>query len=72
MTANTDWAEPQQAEDMAYFRADLCLYSSESYSLEEKRDICNGVNIHRLSRWLYVPQLSLRMLLMRQAAGRVD
>ena len=28
---------------MAYFRADLCLYSPESYSLDEKRDICNGM-----------------------------
>lgn len=32
---NTDWATLQQAEDMAYFRADLYLYSPESYSLEE-------------------------------------
>ena len=30
-------------EEMAYFRADLCLYSPESYSLEEKRGICNGM-----------------------------
>lgn len=30
-------------EEMAYFRADLCLYSPESYTLEEKRDICNGM-----------------------------
>lgn len=29
--------ELAQAEDMAYFRADLCLYSPESYSLEEKK-----------------------------------
>ena len=28
---------------MAYFRADLCLSSPESYSLEEKKDICNGM-----------------------------
>ena len=28
---------------MAYFRADLCLYSPESYTLEEKRDICNDM-----------------------------
>ena len=35
--------ELTQAEDMAYFRADLCLYSPESYSLEEKRDICNDM-----------------------------
>ena len=32
-----------QAEDMAYFRADLCLYSPESYSLEEKKEICNDM-----------------------------
>ena len=30
-------------EQMAYFRADLCLYSPESYALEEKRDICNDM-----------------------------
>ena len=30
-------------EEMAYFRADLCLYSPESYSLEEKQGICNGM-----------------------------
>jgi hypothetical protein len=35
--------ELTQAEDMAYFRADLCLYSPESYSLEEKKDICNDM-----------------------------
>ena len=28
---------------MAYFRADLCISSPESYSLDEKRDICNGM-----------------------------
>lgn len=33
--------ELAQAEDMAYFKADLCLYSPESYTLEEKRNICN-------------------------------
>lgn len=32
-----------QAEDMAYFRADLCLYSPKSYSIEEKRQICNDM-----------------------------
>lgn len=32
-----------QAEDMADFRADLCLHSPESYSLEEKRQICNDM-----------------------------
>lgn len=39
----TDWIALQQVEDMAYFRADLCLHSPESYTLEEKRDICNDM-----------------------------
>lgn len=43
MINDTTWTELQQAEDMAYFRADLCLYSPESYTLEEKRDICNDM-----------------------------
>lgn len=43
MMNDEKWAELQQAEDMAYFRADLCCYSPESYSLEEKRDICNDM-----------------------------
>lgn len=37
------WEELKQNKDMAYFRADLCLYSPESYSLDEKKDICNGM-----------------------------
>ena len=39
--SDVKWNELQQAEDMAYFRAGLCLYSPESYTLEEKREICN-------------------------------
>ena len=34
--------ELTQAEDTAYFRADLCIYSPESHSPEEKKEICNG------------------------------
>lgn len=41
--SNTDWTALQQAEDMAYFKADLCCYSPESYSLEEKKEICNDM-----------------------------
>lgn len=37
------WEELRQDEEMAYFRADLCLSSPESYSLEEKKEICNGM-----------------------------
>lgn len=39
------WTELQQTEDMAYFRADLCCYSPESYTLDEKRAICNDMII---------------------------
>lgn len=28
---------------MVCFRVDLCLYSPESYNLEEKKQICNDV-----------------------------
>ena len=35
--------ELTQAEDMAYFGADLCLYSPESYSLDEKKEIRNDM-----------------------------
>lgn len=35
--------ELTQAEDMACFRADLCIYSPESCSLEEKKGICNDM-----------------------------
>lgn len=43
MMNNEKWTELQQAEDIAYFKADLCCYSPESYSLEEKRAICNDM-----------------------------
>ena len=41
--SNTDWTALQQAEAMAYFKADLCCYSPESFSLEEKKEICNDM-----------------------------
>jgi hypothetical protein len=38
MMNEAKWEELRQDEEMAYFRADLCLSSPESYSLEEKLD----------------------------------
>lgn len=35
------WNGLKQAKDMACLRADLCPYSPESYSLDEKHNICN-------------------------------
>ena len=43
MMNDEKWTELQQAEDMAYFKADLCCYSPESYSLDEKEAICNDM-----------------------------
>jgi hypothetical protein len=36
MMNEAKWEELRQDEEMAYFRADLCLSSPESYSLEVK------------------------------------
>lgn len=36
-------AKLAQDEEMAYFRGELCLYSPQSYTLEEKRQICNDM-----------------------------
>lgn len=41
MMNDEKWTELQQAEDMAYFKANICLYSPESYTIEEKKEICN-------------------------------
>ena len=43
MMNDEKWTELQQAEDMAYFKADLCCYSPESYNLDEKKAICNDM-----------------------------
>ena len=43
MMKDERWVELQQAEDMAYFKADLCCYSPESYSLDEMKEICNNL-----------------------------
>ena len=45
MANDTKWEELRQAEEMAYFKADLCLYSPESYSLDEKKQICNDMMV---------------------------
>ena len=43
MMNDENWTALQQAENMAYFKADLCCYSPESYSLEEKKEIRNDM-----------------------------
>lgn len=43
MIGEAKMTELSQVEDTAYFRADLCVCSSESYTLEEKKEICNDM-----------------------------
>ena len=40
MSTNTDWNRIKEDHELAYFRADVCLGSPQSYSLEEKKRIC--------------------------------
>ena len=40
MMDETTIKQLSEAEEMAYFRADICLATPESYTLEEKRQIC--------------------------------
>lgn len=45
MTAMTEsqWMDLMTEHELAYFRADVCLGSPQSYSIEEKRAICEGM-----------------------------
>lgn len=43
MTNDTKWEGLRQVEELAYFRAGVCLYSPESYTLDEKKAICNDM-----------------------------
>ena len=38
MTAN--WNQPKENHELAYFRADVCFGPPQSFSLEEKKQIC--------------------------------
>ena len=40
MMTNDQWQELTQEHELAYFRADVCLGSPQSFSLEEKKQIC--------------------------------
>ncbi|ACV22414.1 Uncharacterised protein [Slackia heliotrinireducens] len=39
MCMNADWNHLREEHEIAYLRADICLGSPQSYSLEEKRQI---------------------------------
>ena len=41
MMTNEQWETLAQEHELAYFRADVCLGSPQSFSLEENRQICD-------------------------------
>lgn len=44
MMTNEQWQELAQEHELAYFRADVCLGSPQSFSLEEKKQICEDMD----------------------------
>ena len=36
----TNWNQLREERELAYFRADVCLGSPQSFTLDEKREIC--------------------------------
>ena len=40
---NTDWNKLIEEHEVTYLRADICIESPESFSLEEKRQICTDM-----------------------------
>lgn len=45
MQSNNHLARVMEERELAYFRAELALFSPESYSLQEKAEICKGMTI---------------------------
>ena len=44
MMTNEQWQELAQEHELAYLCADVCLGSPQSFSLEEKRRICEDMD----------------------------
>ena len=44
MMTNEQWETLAQEHELAYFRADVCLGSPQSFSLEEKKAICEEMD----------------------------
>lgn len=41
MKTQQEWNELKTEHEIAYFKADVCLGSPQSFSLDEKKQICN-------------------------------
>ena len=40
---NADWTQLVEDHEIAFLRADVCIGSPESYTLDDKRSICEGM-----------------------------
>ena len=75
MTAN--WNELMEEHEIAYLRADICLGSPQSYSLDEKKRICDDMDAStkavdaamRADFWSMPAEVRSRMLDMLGALG---
>ena len=75
MTAN--WNELMEEHEIAYLRADVCLGSPQSFSLDEKRRICEDMDAStkavdtamRADFWSMPSEARSRMLDMLGAPG---
>ena len=41
MKTQQEWNELREEHELAYFKADVCQGSPQSFSLDEKKQICN-------------------------------
>ena len=77
MITNEQWETLAQEHEMAYFRADVCLGSPQSFSLEEKKAICKEMDAStkavdaamRADFWSMPAEARSRMLDMLGASG---
>ena len=73
----TNWNQLREDHELAYFRADVCLGSPQSFTLDEKREICeqmeastNAVDAAmRADFWSMPAEARNRMLDMLGAPG---
>ena len=75
-TTDTNWNKLAEEHEIAHFRADVCLGSPQSFSLDEKRQICESIDASasaideamRKDFQSWPPQAQARMLDLLQKA----
>ena len=70
MMTEKQWQDLAEEHELAYFRADVCLGSPQSFSLEEKKAICEEMEAStkaidgamRADFWSLPPEVRSRLL----------